>query len=259
MATTKTAALKSTPKNASTSVAVKKPTSSAVVSIKEQMARDLALVAGMTAPVSGNSIRITQDKKFIMPDGTKTEGPIDLVIVDFCTAHALYPGAFDPKNITPPVCFAIGSNPTAMVPSPNSPELQSDACGACPMNQYESAATGKGKACKNSRTLAVLPPDADADTPLMKLSVSATALKGFDSFVAGVARQFVVPPYGVVVSVGFNPNETYGSLVFSDPRPNENVEVAYSRRQEAADLLKIEPDVSAYVPLAKKPMPKRRA
>lgn len=259
MATAKTAALKSTPKNAATSVAVKKPTSSALVSIKEQMARDLALVAGMTNPASGNVIRCTQDKKFIMPDGTKTEGPIDLVIVDFCTTHALYPGAFDPKNIVPPVCFAIGANPTAMVPSKNSPELQSDACGACPMNQYESAAQGKGKACKNSRLLAVLDPEADADSPMYKLSVSATALKGFDAFVAGVARQFVVPPYGVIVTVGFNPNETYGSLVFSDPRPNENVEVAYSRRQEAAEMLKTEPDVSSYVPLVKKPMPKRRA
>jgi hypothetical protein len=256
---TKSAALKSVSKDASTSVAVKKPTSSALVSIKEQMAKDLALIAGMTAPATGNNIRITQDKKFIMPDGTKTEGPIDLVIVDFCTTHAMYPGAFDPKNITPPVCFAIGANPTAMVPSKNSPELQSDACGACPMNQYESAAVGKGKACKNSRTLAVLLPDADADTPLLKLSVSATALKGFDAFVAGVARQFTVPPYGVIVSVGFNPNETYGSLVFSDPRPNQNVEVAYTRRAEAADMLKIEPDVSAYVPLVKKPMAKRRA
>lgn len=259
MATTKTAALKSTPKNASTSVAVKKPTSSAMVSIKEQMARDLALVAGMTNPASGINIQVGQDKKFTLPDGTKTEGPIDLVIVDFCTVHSLYPGAYDKNNIVPPVCFAIGSNPTAMVPSKNSPELQSEACGACPMNQYESAAIGKGKACKNSRVLAVLPPTADADTPLWKLSVSATALKGFDSFVAGVARQFVVPPYGVVVSVGFNDAFDYPSLVFSDPRPNENVEVAYSRRQEAADLLKIEPDVSAYVPLVKKPMPKRRA
>lgn len=145
-----------------------------------------------------------------------------------------------------------------MTPSKNSPELQSDACGACPMNQYETAAIGKGKACKNARRLAVLPPDADADTPLWILEVSSTALKGFDGFVSSVARQFVVPPYGVVVSVSFNPNETFASLVFNDPRPNENVEIAYSRRAEAVDLLKAEPDVSSYVPVVKKPMPARR-
>jgi hypothetical protein len=256
---TKSATLKNIPPSKSTSVAVKKPSSTALVSIKEQMAKDLALIAGMTAPASGNSIQVGQDKKFTLPNGTKTEGPIDLIIVDFCTAHMLYAGTFDKNNITPPICFAIGSNPTAMVPSKNSPELQNDACSACPMNQYESAATGKGKACKNSRTLAVLPPDADADTPLWKLSVSATALKGFDSFVAGVARQFTVPPYGVVVSVSFSDAHDYPSLVFSDPRPNEDVEVAYSRRAEAADMLKTEPDVSKYVPLVKKPMPKRRS
>jgi hypothetical protein len=255
---TKSAALKATPSKPSTSVAVKKPSSSALVSIKEQMALDLAALAEKTAPASGNTIQCSQDKMFTLPNGTKTAGPIDLVIVDFCTQHTLYPGAFDPKNIVPPICFAIGSNPSAMVPSKNSPELQSDACGACPMNQYESAAVGKGKACKNSRKLAVLPPDASADDPIWILNVSPTALKGFDAFVSSVARQFVVPPYGVVVSVSFDPNQTYASLVFNDPRPNENVEVAYSRRAEAADLLKAEPDVSGYVPLVKKPTPARR-
>jgi hypothetical protein len=255
---TKSAALKITPPSKSTSVAVKKPSSTALVSIKEQMAKDLALIAGMTAPASGNKINV-KGKVFTLPDGRKTPDPIELVIVDFCTAHDLYPGGYDEKNLVPPICFAIGSNPTTMVPSKNSPELQSDGCGACPMNQYESAATGGGKACKNSRILAVLPPDADADTPLWKLHVSATALKGFDSFVAGVARQFTVPPYGVIVTVSFDDGVAYPKLVFGDPRPNENVEVAYSRRAEAADMLKLEPDVSKYVPLVKKPMPKRRA
>jgi hypothetical protein len=245
-------------KNPSTSIAVKKPTSSALVSLKEQMARDLEVLKGKTLPATGNAIRIGQDKMFTLPDGTKTPGPIDLVVVDFCTTHALYPGAFDPKNIVPPVCFAIGDNPGSMVPSANSPELQSEGCTACPMNQFNTAATGGGKACKNARKLAVLPPDSTMDTPIWTLSVSATALKGFDGLVNSVARQFQVPPYGVVVSVSFDPNQTYASLVFGDPRPNENVEIAYARRVEAAEMLAVEPDVSSYVPVVKKPLPARR-
>ena len=255
---TKSAPLKKATGFASTSVAVKKPPSSALVSIKEQMARDLEVLKNKTVPASGNSIRVTQDKQFILPDGTKTPGPIDIIIVDFCTVHSLYSGAFDPKNITPPVCFAIGDNPGSMVPSANSPEKQSDGCTACPMNQYNTASIGAGKACKNTRKLAVLPPDASMDDPLWTLSVSATALKGYDAYVNSIARQFQVPPYGVITSVSFDPNQTYGTLIFSDPRPNENVEIAYARRAEAAEALAVEPDVSSYVPVVKKAMPARR-
>lgn len=254
----KTAALKTPSDKASTSVALKSAGGDALVAVKAQMALDLAKVAGMTAPASGNMIRVTQDKQFILPDGTKTPGPIDLVIIDFNSRNTLYAGAYDPKNIESPICFAIGDSPTTMVPSSNSPEKQCDSCAGCAMNQYESATTGKGKACNNNRILAVLPADTDEDTPMWTLSVSPTALKGFDGYVNSIARQFQVPPYGVVTRVSFNPNVTYASLVFSDPQPNQNLEMAYSRRAEAAKMLVVEPDVSGYVAAPKKVLPVRR-
>jgi len=250
MATKKPAAAAAT-----TAVAVKKTTGTNIVSIKEQMARDLAALEGKTAPPSGLGIRVTQDKMFILPNGVKTPGPLELVIVDFNSQNRYYVDDFDPKNITPPTCFAIHSNPSMLVRSDNSPEPQSDGCAACPMNQFGTAKKGGGKACKNSRVLAVLPPDADDGTPLWTLTTSPTANKGFDGYVNDIARQFQVPPYGVVTTVSFNPNETYASLVFGDPKPNENVEVAYGRREEAAKLLAVEPDVSGY----ETPAPKKAA
>lgn len=244
-----------------TDVAVKKATGGALVSIKEQMAADLAKLEGKTAPASGIGIRITQDKMFVLPDGTKTPGPIELVIVDFNSRNTFYFGKYDPKNITPPACFAIGDSPTTLVPSSNSPEKQADACTGCAMNQFGTADQGGGKACKNARMLAVLPPDADENTPMWTLTTSPTSNKGFDGYVNGIARQFKVPPYGVITRVSFNPNETYASLVFDDPHPNENVEVAYGRRDEAAKILAIEPDVSSYEKPVKgpaKPAPRRK-
>ena len=146
-------------KTPSTAVAVKKPVSSAVVSIQEQLKAQVAAMAGKIAPPSGINIRITQDKKFQLPDGSKVEGPLDLVIVDFVSRNTFYEGTYDPNNITPPACFAIHPEPKQMAPSENSPIKQSDDCASCPMNQFGSS--GKGKACKNGRMLAVLPPDAD--------------------------------------------------------------------------------------------------
>ena len=183
-------------KTPSSAVAVKKPVSSAVVSIQEQLKAQVAAMAGKIAPPSGINIRITQDKKFQLPDGSKVEGPLDLVIVDFVSRNTFYEGTYDPNNITPPACFAIHPEPKQMAPSENSPIKQSDDCASCPMNQFGSS--GKGKACKNGRMLAVLPPDADADTPLWLLQVSPTALKGFDGFVGSVARTFQMPPIAVI-------------------------------------------------------------
>ncbi len=228
----------------SKALAVSPKASSAIVSIKDALARELAAQANKTAPPGGDVIQITQDKHFKLPDGTKHAGPLELVIVEFNSANTFYEGTYDPNNITPPACFAIGDIPTAMAPSDKSPVKQSDSCGTCPMNQFGSS--GKGKACKNTRVLAVLPPDADDDTPLWVLKVSPTALKAFDSYVAEIARKFNVPPVGVVTEVSFDPSQTYATLRFGNPTPNENLATHYSRKEEAQKRLLVEPDVSAY-------------
>lgn len=238
-----------TTKAKSTAVAVKK-SSSAVISIQEQLKAQAAAMAGRIAPPTGNKIKIGQNKQFTLPDGSVTD-TLDLVIVDFTSKNTFYDGAFDPNNITPPACFAIGPEPKNLVPSANSPAKQCDDCASCPLNQFGSS--GKGKACKNSRVLAVLPPEADADTPIWTLEVSPTGIKGFDGFVGNVNRVFGMPPISVVVTVGFNPNETFASLVFSDPRPNENLEAHFARQAEAQELLAVEPDVSSYGQAPAKP------
>ena len=251
----KAAAPKATP---STAVAVKKPSSANIVSIQEALKAQVADLSDRVAPPSGNSIRVTQDKQFILPDGTKTPGPLELVIVDFTSKNAFYEGAFDPKNISPPACFSIGADIRKMVPSKNAPIVQSADCGSCPMNQFGSA--GAGKACKNSRMLAVLPPDADENTPMWTLSTSPTANKGFDGFVTSVARVFQMPPIGVVATVGFDENETYAKLVFSNPVPNSMVGEHFARQAEAKEMLAVEPDVSGFVkaPPARGKAPARR-
>lgn len=237
------------PKSPGTAVAVK-PASGNIVSIQEKLKAQALAVSGRIAPSTGSAIRMSPGF-FTLPDGTKTPGPLELVVVDFTSKNTFYPGAYDAKNIVPPTCFAIGTDIKAMVPSKNSPEKQSDDCNSCPNNAWGSS--GDGKACKNSRVLAVLPPDADADTPLWTLTTSPTANKSFDGFVAGVARVFEMPPVGVIVTVSLDPNQTYAKLEFSDAKPNPNLEVCYARQEEARKMLETEPDVSSYVAPSKTP------
>lgn len=244
MATAKKTATKPAAKSAGTEVATRKPTGGAVVNIQDQLRQLAEADAGKTAPVGGNKIRVTQDKQFILPDGSKTPGPLELVVVDFTSRNEFYEGNYDKNNIVPPNCFAIGSIPTKLVPSPNSPDRQADDCASCPMNAFGSK--GAGKACKNTRLLAVLPPGADEETPLWTLAVSPTAIRNFDGYVNDVRRLFNSPPLGVVTTVAFSEGSDYAQLSFSDPQPNADAAVAIARRAEAVELLAQEPDVSSF-------------
>ena len=202
--------------------------------------------AARVEPGGGKSIRIGQDKSFTLPDGTKTREALQLVVVDFVSRNEYYEGAYNKDEITPPACFAIHPEPKQLAPSANSPDKQCDDCASCPMNQFGSAPTGAGKACKNTRLLAVLPPDADDETEIWTLKVSPTAIKAFDGFVASVNRAFQLPPVGVVVTVGFSDAKDFPSLEFTDPQPNNNVAVHFGRQEEAREMLLREPDVSAF-------------
>lgn len=231
----------------STALATQKKANTNLVDIKAQLAAQVAALADRTAPPTGSSIRITQDKKFKFPDGTEgTE--FDAVVVDFLTTRKYYPGAYDPNNITPPACFAISPNPKGMVPSANSPDRQAETCDTCPNNQWGSA--GAGKACKEGRKLAVLPPTSEgenaAETPMWLMEISPTAIKSFDGYVNNVAKVFGYPPIGVVSHVGFDPGVTYASVRLSNPTPNDDLGEHVARQSEAQDILKVEPDVSSY-------------
>ncbi len=247
----KSASLKAATGKASTAVAVKKPNAGSIVSIQEQIKAQMEGLKDRVAPPTGIKIRATQDKKWVLPDGTQSAGSLELIVVDFLAVHEFYETAFDKDNIVPPGCFAVGMDPKKMFPSANAPNKQSDDCQSCPNNQFGS--NGRGKACGNGRLLAVLPADCDENTPIWLLQPSATAIKGFDNFVATVARTFQTMPVGVTVTVSFDENETYAKMVFSDPRPNENLAVAFSRQGEARELLNAPRDVSGYVPVSKAP------
>lgn len=185
------------------------PRATGAVSVKDMMAKQIASLADKTQPATGNKIRVTQDKQFVLPDGTKTREPLSMVIVDFCSRNLFYSGAYDKDNIQPPACFAIGENPKKLVPSANSPEKQSDDCVDCPNNAWNSAGDGKpGKACKNTRLMAVLPPDAAPGDPMWLLEASPTAIRGFDGYVNGLATRMNLAPFAVVTTVTFDDSKS---------------------------------------------------
>src|SRR6202012_2084920 len=130
------------------------------------------------------------------PDNT-----VAAVVIDFVLENVYYEGKFDPETPTNPKCFAFGREDADMAPhevSTENGDAQNDVCKGCQWNEWGSAETGRGKACKNRRRLALIPAGAfnsktnqltpyDADefeTATMGfLALPVTSVKAFSGYV----------------------------------------------------------------------------
>lgn len=215
-----------------------------------QLAADVAALAGKLAAPSGKAIQVTQSKKFRMTLGDEQVEVDEFkgIILDFVSMNAYYEGDFDPKNIVPPNCFAIGTvKNDSLVSSGNSPDPQNDvggACGDCWANQWKSAAKGNGKACKNTIKLAVL----CADGEIRPLSISSTGLKAFGEYVGSVVQAFGVAPYGVMTTFSFDPKSDFSSVRCGNPLKlnDDQLALAFSRKADGHAMITTEPDTSEF-------------
>ena len=174
------------------------------VNYEEQLAKEAAEIAKRISAPTGDRIRFNANRAFITPDGMEGE-TLEVVIVNFVSSNLFYDGLFDRDNPQPPGCFAIGPEPSLLVPSPNSPNKQAETCSSCPNNQFGSAQNGKGKACKNTRLLALMPASAldnpKEEAPIWILSVPPTSLKAFDSYVHTLSAKHKTVPVGVAYAI----------------------------------------------------------
>lgn len=224
------------------------------VNYEAQLEKEAAEIAKRIAAPSGDRIRFNSNRGFITPDGIEGS-ELEVVIVDFISANVYYEGDFDRGNPQPPGCFALGPEPAVLVPSSNSPAKQAPTCAGCPNNQFGSS--GKGKACKNTRLVALMPASAVDDpdnAPLWIMAVPPTSMKAFDSYVHGLSVKQRKSPVGVVTSITMDTSVTYAAPRFAAVRlvEPEQLGVFMSRRDEANQRLYIEPDVSQYVPASTK-------
>lgn len=217
---------------------------------------EVAALAKRLQTSTADRIKTSNAKIFEFPDKSEAE-EIDCIVLDFVAFNRYYPSAYDENQIVPPDCFAIGFEPSGLIASDNSPNKQCGSCAGCALNQFKSAPNGKGKACSNTRLLAVIiPPDPEniavgddlSDLPIYTISVSPTAITSFDSHVNKVANAFRKPVRTVITRITFAQDSKYASLRFSAVAPagRELELLAQSRLEEARKRLFTEPDVSAF-------------
>lgn len=220
-----------------------------MVALRKQLQEDAATIAGRITAGGGDRINVNQSKSFTLPHGGEVDELDGVVIVDFISANYFYRKGYKKGEISPPVCFALNPRPADMAPSKGSKEPQAKTCAVCPQNQFPKS--GGPKPCQNTRLLAVLPKDANEDTPIAVLKVSPTAIRQFDAYVGQVARLFEVSPIGVSTRVTFDEKLDYPSLRFGGAERLEDskdgqrlLALALSRREEARARLMTEPNTN---------------
>lgn len=140
------------------------------------------------------------------------DNKMQVIVVDHILANIFYPTKFDANDPQPPVCYAFGRNDKELAPHEKASTKQAESCKGCPQNEWGTADTGRGKACKNSRRLGCISasvldkPGSIEDAAIAYLGVPVTSVKGWAGYVRQVADTFGVPPLGVVTEVSLVPD-----------------------------------------------------
>lgn len=200
------------------------------------------------------SRKITVDQKdgtLLGPGGLNLGDEQRIIVVDFCTVNRYYDRGYDSANPQPPACMAIGDIIEEMVPEEGVPAQQSPRCATCWANKWESDLQGgRGKACKNTRDLAVVLldelEDPDSDPTLYVVSCSPTSLKSFDAAATSILRMMGGPPIMAQMTMRVKATKNYYNLQFGDIEENQYLERVYPLLETTADILGRMPDFSSY-------------
>lgn len=144
-----------------------------------------------------------------------------------------YSSRYDPTKIVPPDCFAIAPMSSGMGPNVASPQPQNKSCDGCPKNEWGSSLTGgKGKACRETRRLLLIPADSINNAAgvtaaeVAALRPPVTSLKNYATYVQTIAATLRRPPLAVVTEVSVVPDaKTQFKVMFSMIKVIEDQEV----------------------------------
>lgn len=142
------------------------------------------------------------------PEAPEYEKTITGVIIYNHAANAYWPTGSEYDENIPPLCSSYNGKCGQGVPG--------GICETCEMNQYGSDENGgKGKACKNMRTLYIL---RSGEAMPIQLSLPPTSLSPFSDFVNTVFATRRRPTWSAIVEIGIkridNGTNQYGVATF---------------------------------------------
>lgn len=175
----------------------------------EQEMEEAATKQAAAEKPTGNKSISTRGGKLSIDGNDVEDSELEVIVLAAVHANLYYEGRYDPENPTTPVCYAFGEGDEPEGPHDDSTDKQSDTCAECEKNQWGSADQGRGKACKNTRKLAVMLKD-DLDdiekAEVRTMSIPPTQLRGWSSYVRNKLLDLKRPTWGVVTKISCRPD-----------------------------------------------------
>lgn len=205
-----------------------------VVDWEAEMKAQAAIAAGAQRSAGGGGKFFSIKAGVLSFDDNPLPGnQMAVVILADVMENSWYDGPYDPTTPASPKCFAFGRHEEAMEPHVKVDqedyfERQHDTCSDCPRNEWGSAATGKGKDCKNVMRIAMIPAGqykpqgrgrnvthdlelyedeahfARAEAAFLKVPVMS--VKNYSKYVKQLAADIGRPPWGVITNVWVEPD-----------------------------------------------------
>lgn len=170
-----------------------------------------------------------------------TGNKLQCVILSAPIERLYYDARYDPTKLVGPKCFAIAPIATGMGPSDRAEGKQHDTCEGCPKNEWGSSTNGgKGKACRETRRLLLIPADAIGSIDAVKgaevaaLRPPVTSLKNYSTYVQTVATTLKRPPLAVISEIAVVPDpKTQFKVTFSLVKAIDDMDIIKALMERA--------------------------
>lgn len=239
-------------------VSMPKAKTTALAKWDEELAKQAAVAAGMEAGAGGGQFFSLKAGMLTFAGSPFPNNEMACIVLDGVMEYRYYEGKYAEGVATSPKCFAFGRDEATMAPHQVCQEAgsaESEQCKGCPRNEWGSAETGKGKACSNSRRLALIPAGSfdnsgrlslieevehyqGAEIAFLRLPV--TSVKGYAAYVTQLAATLKRPPFGVVTRVKVMPDQgTQFKVVFTALQavPDKVMGAVMERHKEAMGVI----------------------
>lgn len=138
---------------------------------------------------------------------------LQCVIIAGPIERLYYDSRYDATKATPPKCFAIAVSATGMGPVASVEAPENATCEGCPKNEWGSSTSGgKGKACRETRRLLVIPADSIGSAAAVEAAEVAalrppvTSLRNYATYIQTIAATLRRPTLGVITEIAVVPD-----------------------------------------------------
>ncbi len=242
-----------------TAVAIPKSTAVATPSAGRFAA--LAAQAKEAAALERPSLtKISLKSGVISYAGTPVKGNVlPCIILAASYKNALYKGRYDANNIVNPNCFSLAETDDDMTPDSVVTKPEHATCTGCPNREWGSDPNGgRGKACKETRRLVVLPASVlDDEDPLKAIKegelavidIPVMSVKFYSQYVNILSGSIGLPAWAVVTDVSTKPDPKSQFVVqfqgIKAAGGDDILDALEARRKEAIRISLIGYDASA--------------